>query len=472
MCQTYDIVVIGAGPGGYEAAIKAAQLGKKTAVVERRDVGGTCLNRGCIPTKALMHSSHILEELKTCEELGISAENVAVDFGKLQERKTQVVGQLRDGVKQLLKANKIDVFEGSATITAPGKVSVKTAEETVALETGKILIATGSVPSKPPIPGLDLPGVVTSDEILEDEGRAFENLVIIGGGVIGIELASVYEALGTKVTVIEAMKQILPNLDKEVSRNMAMILKKRGVDVHTASMVKQVEASEGGLKVTYEEKGKDLSVEGDGVLVAIGRRANIEGLFEGEPLVNVERGAIVVGEDFQTSVEGIYAIGDVVYRNIQLAHMASAQGITAVCKMFGEAGEINLDLVPSCIYTSPEIAAIGMTADQAKEAGIKASESKYLMSGNGKSIISREERSFIKVLYEEESKKIIGASMMCARATDMISEFTLAIEKGMTLQDMSSIIRPHPTYAEGITEAVEAGLGCSIHSAPARKLKK
>lgn len=472
MCQTYDIVVIGAGPGGYEAAIKAAQLGKKTAVIEKKAVGGTCLNRGCIPTKALMHSTHLLEELKTCEELGIKVEQAAVDFAKLHERKAQVVGQLQDGIRQLLKANKIDSIEGTATITEPGKVTVKTNEETINLAADKILIATGSVPSKPPIPGLDLPGVVTSDEILEEQGKEFKHLIIIGGGVIGIELATVYEALGTKVTVIEAMKQILPNLDKEVSRNMAMILKKKGVDVHTSAMVKQVEASADGLTVTYEEKGKDVTAEGDGVLLAIGRRANIEGLFEGEPLVDVERGAIVVGEDFKTSVDGIYAIGDVVYRNIQLAHMASAQGITAVCKMFGEAGEINLNLVPSCIYTSPEIAAVGMTADQAKEAGINAKESKFLMSANGKSLISREERSFIKVLYEEDTKKIIGANMMCARATDMISEFTLAIEKGMTLTDMASIIRPHPTYAEGITEAVEAGLGCSIHSAPAKRPRK
>lgn len=472
MCQAYDIIVIGAGPGGYEAAIKAAQLGKKTAVIEKNAVGGTCLNRGCIPTKALMHSTHLLEELKTCEELGVKAEQVSVDFEKLHERKSQVVGQLQDGIKQLLKANKIESIEGEATIAGPGQVKVKTAEETISLSAEKILIATGSVPSKPPIPGLDLPGVVTSDEILEDKGREFKHLIIIGGGVIGIELATVYEALGTKVTVIEAMKQILPNLDKEVSRNMAMILKKKGVDVHTAAMVKQVDSSADGLIVTYEEKGKDVTAEGDGVLVAIGRRANIEGLFENEPFVEVERGAIVVDDDFKTSVDGIYAIGDVVYRNIQLAHVASAQGIAAVCRMFGEANETNLNLVPSCIYTSPEIAAVGITADQAKEAGIEAKESKFLMSANGKSLISREERSFIKVLYEGESQKIIGVSMMCARATDMISEFTLAMEKGMTLTDMASIIRPHPTYAEGITEAVEAGLGCSIHSAPARKPRK
>ncbi|MCI5597608.1 MAG: dihydrolipoyl dehydrogenase [Lachnospiraceae bacterium] len=472
MSQTYDIVVIGAGPGGYEAAIKAAQLEKKVALIEKNAVGGTCLNRGCIPTKALMHSAHLLEEMKNCEELGIKAEQVSVDFGQLHERKSQVVGQLQDGICQLLKANKIDLFQGKAVITEPGQIKVTTEEENLEISADKILIATGSVPSRPPIPGLDLPGVVTSDEILEGAGKEFSHLIIIGGGVIGIELATVYEALGTKVTVIEAMKQILPNLDKEISRNMAMILKKKDVDVHTGAMVKQVAECDGGLAVTYEEKGKEVTVEGDGVLVSIGRRANIEGLFEGEPLVETERGAIVVDENFKTSVDGIYAIGDAVYRNIQLAHVASAQGISTVCHMFGVESELDLSLVPSCIYTSPEIAAVGMTADQAKEAGIAAKESKFLMSANGKSLISREERSFIKVLFEEESHRIIGANMMCARATDMISEFSLAIEKKMTLEDMASIIRPHPTYAEGITEAVEAGLGCSIHSAPARKPRK
>lgn len=472
MSQTYDIVVIGAGPGGYEAAIKAAQLEKKVALIEKNAVGGTCLNRGCIPTKALMHSAHLLEEMKNCEELGIKAEQVSVDFGQLHERKSQVVGQLQDGICQLLKANKIDLIQGKAVITEPGQIKVTTEEENLEISADKILIATGSVPSRPPIPGLDLLGVVTSDEILEGAGKEFSHLIIIGGGVIGIELATVYEALGTKVTVIEAMKQILPNLDKEISRNMAMILKKKDVDVHTGAMVKQVAECDGGLAVTYEEKGKEVTVEGDGVLVSIGRRANIEGLFEGEPLVETERGAIVVDENFKTSVDGIYAIGDVVCRNIQLAHVASAQGISTVCHMFGVESELDLSLVPSCIYTSPEIAAVGMTADQAKEAGIAAKESKFLMSANGKSLISREERSFIKVLFEEESHRIIGANMMCARATDMISEFSLAIEKKMTLEDMASIIRPHPTYAEGITEAVEAGLGCSIHSAPARKPRK
>ena len=467
-CEKYDLAVIGAGPGGYEAAIRAAQLGKKVALVERGQVGGTCLNRGCIPTKAMMYSTHLYEEMKACEELGIYAENIRVDFTGLHKRKEAVVSQLRDGIGQLLKANKITVLEGFGILSGRGTVEVRTEDkEPYQIQADRILIAAGSVPSLPPVPGLDLEEVVTSDEILEGEGRDFQNLIIIGGGVIGIELAAVYAGLGRKVTVIEAAKQILPNLEKELSRSMTMILKKRGVEIHTSALVEKVEKSENEISVFFEEKGKQAAVTGDGVLVSTGRRANTEGLFSPGMEIKMERGAILVDENFQTSEEGIYAIGDVVYRNIQLAHVASAQGILAVCRMFDEPCETNLSLIPSCIYTSPEIGTVGMDLEQAKAAGIDAKESKFLMTANGKSLISREERSFIKVVYEEESKKILGAVMMCARATDMISEFSLAIAKGMTLQDMASIVRPHPTYVEGITEAVEAGLHGAIHSAPA-----
>lgn len=474
MEQRYDLIVIGAGPGGYEAAIKAALLGKKVALIERREVGGTCLNRGCIPTKALMHSSHLLEEMRSCEELGINAEQISVDFETLHERKLHVVRQLREGIQQLLKGNKVDFIQGRAQIGTSSEVMVFTEEneQPQRLHTDKILIATGSIPAIPPIDGLDLPGVVTSDEILEEHGCEFLELVIIGGGVIGIELATVYHALGTKVTVIEAANSILPNLEKELSRSMAMILKKKGIQVHTAAMVNQVRKTDSALEVVFTEKEKECTVQADGVLVSTGRRADLSGLFEGASMVKTERGGIVVDDRFETSCQGIYAIGDVVYGNIQLAHVASAQGIYAVCSMFGAECETDLNLIPSCIYTSPEIATVGLSLDQAKEAGLDAKEGKFLMTANGKSLISREERSFIKVVYEVESHKILGAAMMCARATDMISEFSLAIGKSLTLEDMASVVRPHPTYAEGITEAVESCLGGAIHAMPIQSRKR
>ena len=478
--QEFDLLVIGAGPGGYEAALEAARLGKKTALVERDRLGGTCLNRGCIPTKTLMHSVHLLEEFQTCRDLGIqlpdaSGGQVRGDFGAMQERKNQVVGQLGEGIRKQLKAAKVTLLEGSAVLKGEGLAEVRMtnpADGVQSISAEHILIATGSVPALPPIPGRDLEGVITSDEILDGEGCSFKHLIIIGGGVIGVEMASIYRGLGCQVTILEGMKQILPNLELELSRSAAMLLKKKGIQIHTSAMVQEISGAsqnadvqgeapgeaggnvQGMLQVTFEEKGTIQSVCGDGVLIATGRRANTEGLFDGEPLVETVKGAIKVDENFQTSLPGVYAIGDVVSGNVQLAHVATAQGIYVVRKLFGGSPLQDLSLIPSCIYTSPEIASVGMSLEQAKAAGISAKEHKCLLTANGKSLITREERSFMKVIYEEESQRILGAVMMCARATDMISQFSLAIHQGLTLSDMASIIRPHPTYEEGITAAV------------------
>lgn len=457
----FDLLVIGAGPGGYEAALEAARLGKKVALAERDQVGGTCLNRGCIPTKALLHSAHLLEELQSCGELGLHGEKISCDFAQMQQRKNQVVAQLGEGIRKQLAAAKVTLLQGSAILK--GENTAEVDGQRIFAE--HILIATGSVPALPPIPGSSLAGVVTSDEILTGEGRSFSHLIIIGGGVIGVEMASIYQSLGCKVTILEGMKQILPNLDLELSRSAAMLLKKKGIEIHTSAMVQEIsplpqaadeEASDAGnmLQVSFEEKGKKQSVCGDGVLIATGRRANTEGLFDDKPLLETVRGAIKVDEDFQTSQPGVYAIGDVVSGNVQLAHVATAQGIYVVRKLFGGAPLPDLSLIPSCIYISPEIAAVGMTLEQAKAAGINAKEHKSLLTANGKSLITREERSFMKVIYEEESERILGAVLMCARATDMISEFSLAIRQGMTLSEMAKIMRPHPTYEEGVTAAV------------------
>ncbi len=466
MSEKFDLIVIGAGPGGYVAAIKAAQLGMKTAVVESREVGGTCLNRGCIPTKALIHAAELYSEMKSLEEIGLYAEGISYDIKKIHQRKDEVLNQIRSGILSLFKSNKITLINGKGTILSEGRVEVKTAEERVEYEAAKILIAAGSVPSRPPIPGLDLENVITSDELLSMNDRIYNNLVIIGGGVIGVEFASVYSALGARVTIIEALDRILPNMDKEISQNLKMILKKRGVDIHTSAKVEKI-TMEDGLKCYYEEKEKVQCVPCDGVLVAIGRKPNTAGLFAEGVSVQMDRGSILVDEKFETSMKNVYAIGDAI-KGIQLAHVASAQGINAVMGMAGKKGEINLDLVPSCIYTSPEIASVGIDADEAKRRGISAKCGKFIMSANGKSVISREERGFVKVVAEEGSNQIIGAQMMCARATDMISEFTTAIANGLTLEQMLSAMRPHPTYNEGVTEALEAVEGNSIHTAPRR----
>ncbi len=461
----FNVIVIGAGPGGYVCAIKCAQLGLKTAVVEARDVGGTCLNRGCIPTKALLHSAEIYENLKTAAAYGINAENCGFDFAKMHEKKAEVVTRLRTGVEGLFAANKIDLLRGKGTITGVGKVQVEDREYTA----DNIVIATGSVPVRPGIPGLQNEGVITSDELLEKTTALSSSLVIIGGGVIGVEFASVYASLGCKVTIVEALPRLLGRMDRDVSQNLAMILKKKGVKVCCDSMVKEVIKNEdGSLNVVYESKGKQAQAQGDHVLVAIGRKPNTEGLCaEGITLENI-RGRLSVNERFETSLPGVYAIGDVCSA-IQLAHTASAQGIYVAELLAGKEPEGNLTLVPSCIYTSPEIASVGLSEEEAAEKGLSCKSAKVMMHSNGKTIIAGGERGFMKLIFEEDTGKILGAQLMCERATDMISEFTSAMAGGMTVKEMAAVMRPHPTFNEAVSELFEtATCGNSIHTAPKR----
>ena len=448
--MTYNLIVIGAGPGGYEAALEASEKGMKVALVEKDKLGGTCLNRGCVPTKTLMHTADIARELKDASKFGVNVSEYSVDAAKMQERKNEVLDTLRSGIAALMKKGNIDVYEGLGVIEGSGRVRV--GDEI--LETENILIATGSKTFVPPIEGVDIPGVVTSDELLDKADGIYEHLVIVGGGVIGMEFASLYAALGTKVTIIEALERVLAPLDKEISQNVKMIGKKRGMDIHAKARVEKFAQGEDGKLITYySEKDELQSVESDGVLVCIGRRANTDGLFADGVAVEMDRDKIVVNDKYQTSLPGVYAIGDVI-GGIQLAHVATAEGRNAVAVMNGEEPSIRMDTVPSCVYTNPEIATVGITADEAKAAGLDVVTKKYIMSANGKSVLSDQERGFIKVVADAESKKLLGAQMMCARATDMIGELAVAVGNGLTLDDVANIIHPHPTFVEGINEAV------------------
>ena len=460
----YQVIVIGAGPGGYVCAIKCARLGLKTAIVEGRDVGGTCLNRGCIPTKSLLHSAEAYHTLTHSEALGILAGEVGFDFAKIHAKKAEVVTKLRTGVEGLLAANKIEIIRGMAQIEGKGQVRV--AEATYTCD--NIVIATGSTPARPPIPGLELAGVVTSDELLEATDTFDRSLVIIGGGVIGVEFASVYADLGCAVTVVEAMPRLLPTLDADISQNLSMIFRKKGIKAHTGAMVKQVIGAENGLTVEFEAKGKLQSVTADKVLVAIGRRPNTAGLFAEGVCPDMDRGRILVNERYESSIPGIYAIGDVSSK-IQLAHVASAEGVAVAEILAGHTPSGRMDLVPSCIYTSPEIASVGMTEAQASEKGIAVKVGKFMMHANGKTIIAGGERGFVKVVTDAEDSRVLGAQMMCERATDMLSEITTAIVGGMTVSQMQSVMRPHPTFNEALTEAFEDVMGQAIHQAPPRK---
>ncbi len=470
MERQYDLIVIGGGPGGYVAAIRGAQQGMKTALVEKSLLGGTCLNRGCIPTKTLLHASGLYKAVEEGALFGILTQGVSYDLEKMHQRKDTVVSELRQGVASLLAGNGVDCYEGHGTITAPGEVRVQGAEESWNLTCGRILIAVGAVPGVPPIPGVNLPGVITSDALLEGTPRDFKRLIIVGGGVIGVETASIYNNLGCEVVIIEAEDRILPFLDREIAQNMTMILKKRGVTIHGGSRVEEIREKDGGLALRFSHKKGEEEVQGDGVLLSMGRRANLAGLFA-EGLKPEGAKGLGVNESFETSIPGIFAIGDCVEGSIQLAHVASAQATNAISIMAGHEAEMDLSLVPSCIYTEPEIASVGLTEGEAKTQGIPVKSSKYLMSGNGKSLIENQERGFVKLLFHAETEALLGAQLMCGRATDLVGGLAMAISKGATATELSRVIYPHPTFSEGVGEAVESLFEKAVHVMPKRKPK-
>lgn len=451
----YQLIVIGAGPGGYTAALRAAKLGLHTAIVERREVGGTCLNRGCIPTKTLLHASQVYSDAAEGARMGVHAGNISYDMGEIFAYKRSVSDKLRQGIHALLKGAKVDVVEGTAQITAPGEVTV-TAPDGAAVQytAERILAATGSVNVRPPIPGLELPGVMTSDELLEGTDKPYESLVIIGGGVIGVEFATFYSNLGCRVTLVEGMTNLLPMMDRELGQNLAQILKKKGVEVLTSAMVQSLEPAEGGLCVHLRQKDKDVAVTGEKVLCAIGRRAYFDGLFAPGMMPALNGKRLLVDENYQTSIPGVYAIGDA-SSAVQLAHVAAAQGTDCVERMCGSKGTTDLRVIPSCIYSAPEIAVVGLTEAEAKEQGIPAVSGKCTLFSNARTIIEDPGRCFMKLVGRTDTREVIGAQLMCQHASDMISQISTAMVNHLTAEQLLSVMRPHPSFEEAMAEAVE-----------------
>ena len=451
----YQLIVIGAGPGGYTAALRAAKLGLHTAIVERREVGGTCLNRGCIPTKTLLHASQVYSDAAEGARMGVHAGNISYDMGEIFAYKRSVSDKLRQGIHALLKGAKVDVVEGTAQITAPGEVTV-TAPDGAAVQytAERILAATGSVNVRPPIPGLELPGVMTSDELLEGTDKPYESLVIIGGGVIGVEFATFYSNLGCRVTLVEGMANLLPMMDRELGQNLAQILKKKGVEVLTSAMVQSLEPAEGGLCVHLRQKDKDVAVTGEKVLCAIGRRAYFDGLFAPGMMPSLNGKRLLVDENYQTSIPGVYAIGDA-SSAVQLAHVAAAQGTDCVERMCGSKGTTDLRVIPSCIYSAPEIAVVGLTEAEAKEQGIPAVSGKCTLFSNARTIIEDPGRCFMKLVGRTDTREVIGAQLMCQHASDMISQISTAMVNHLTAEQLLSVMRPHPSFEEAMAEAVE-----------------
>ena len=467
MGQHYDVMVIGAGPGGYVAAIRAAKLGLHVAVVEEDRAGGTCLNRGCIPAKAMIHAAETYRSAREADRFGVETGRVSFDYGKILAYKEETTDALVQGVEQLLAGNGVDRLAGKGTLLAEKKVRVATEEKEEVYAADHIILAAGSKPLLLPIPGMDLPGVLTSDGLFRLQ-ECPESLAIIGGGVISVEFATAFAGFGTKVTILEALPRLVPNLDKEISQNLKMILKKRGVDIHTSASVQEVAEEDGRYVLRFTEKEQKREVSARYVLCAVGRVPNTEGLFAEDALPDMERGRVLVDEKFETSIPGVYAIGDLIF-GMQLAHTASAQGTVVAEHLAGKSASVDLSVVPSCVYTDPEIASVGLTEEDAKEQGIPVRVGKFIMSANGKSLISREERGFVKILAAEESGVILGAQMMCARATDMIGELATAVANGLTAKQLLRGMRAHPTYNEGVGEALEELEGGAVHVMPRRK---
>ncbi|MHB1653590.1 MAG: dihydrolipoyl dehydrogenase [Desulfitobacteriaceae bacterium] len=459
MNEKFDLTVIGGGPGGYVAAIRACQLGLKVAVIEERQMGGTCLNRGCIPTKSLLHSAKIFHLAKSSSEFGVEIENVRFNYKKIVSRKDSVVKQLRSGVESLVKSNGAVMYNGKAMIKDRNTIEI-TGADTRVIHTDKIIVATGSKPAKPPIPGIEGELVLDSDAVLELT-ECPDRVVIIGGGVIGVEFATVFNALGREVTIVEMMDAIVPGIDVEISSALRKSLEKRGVKIFTGAKVTSIE-SDHKAACNFETNGSVQRTEVDRVIVAIGRKPNTNGIGLENIGVDLEKGFIQVNDRLETSVKDIYAIGDVTGK-IQLAHVASAQGLVAAANAAGQSHTMNYSIVPSCIYTSPEIAAVGLTESEALNKGYKVKIGRFPVSINGKSMIMGEKEGLIKIITDEITGEILGTQIMGPRATDMIAEICVAMKLEATIEEVAATIHPHPTVSEIIMEAAHDVEGLCVH---------
>lgn len=450
----FDIAVLGGGPGGYVAAICAAKLGKSVALVEKRELGGTCLNRGCIPTKALLHSADLYHEMKEAASFGILVDGLTFDYEKITQRKESVVKKLRMGVAGLMKGNHITVFPTEGTLVDAH--TLKVGDET--LTTGSIILAMGSFPAALPISGID--SAKNSDDVLAMRELP-KSTVIIGGGVIGIEFATLLSSLDVKVTIVEMAPQILPGTDEEIAASMRKILNKKGVTIHTGAKVLAVED---GKACLFELDGQQQRATGEMVIVAVGRKPATANIGLEAVGITLESGFVKVDEEMRTNVDGVYAIGDITGK-MQLAHVASAQGLVAAHNACGEHRRMRYDIVPSCIYTSPEIASIGLTQAQAHDKGIEVKMGAFPVAANGRSSIMNVTEGVAKIVTDARTGEILGAQLMAPRATDMIGEIAAVMRSEGTIEELSDTIHAHPTVSEIIMEAAH-----DVHQQSCHKL--
>ncbi len=465
-----DLLIIGGGPGGYVAAIRAAQLGDNVTLIEEDKVGGTCLNRGCIATKALYKNAEVLNTIKKSDDFGISISEYSVNMEKVQQRKNNISDGLRTGVEQLLKGFNIEVMYGKASFIDKNTVeyvSGEGAKSTISAK--KIIIATGSKASKLPIEGIDLPNVITSNEALNLDYIP-NDIVIIGGGVIGIEFAGIFASFGANVTVVEYAPRILPMLDEEMVKRLAIYLKKKNIKINASTAVKKIEQTDNNkLKLIADNNGKLIEYNADLVLMATGRSINIDGLGIEKTGIEYDSKGIKVNNIFESSVSNIYAIGDVIGGQM-LAHLASDEGKVAVENMHGINSSVNYDCVPACVFTFPELSSVGLTEEEAKNRKIDYSVGKFNFAANCKAQTISEGDGLIKVLADSETKKLIGVHILGPSASDLIHEAALAIQNGLTVDDIKETIHAHPTLSEAFQEASLAVSEQAIHALPRRKL--
>ena len=442
--MTFDLIIIGAGPGGYEMAAEAAQAGLTVGIVERDQMGGTCLNRGCIPTKALCRNAEVLGNLKEAALWGIQSEGFAFDFGAAMARKDEVVTQLRDGVKQLMQSPGITAIEGEARFVDAHTIEVGGERH----DAKNIVIATGSAPKGLPIPGAEL--AMTSDDILSMTELP-KSLCIVGGGVIGMEFAAIFNTYGVEVTVVEFCKEILPPFDKDIAKRLRQTLSKRGIKIVTQAGVKAIAPCDEGLTVTYDLKGKEQSLVAERVLMSVGRQPVLpEGLDTIG--VTVGRRGIEVNDQMQTNVEGVYAIGDVNGR-MMLAHAASAQGEVALASILDKPCDIRLDIVPSAVFTVPELSMVGLTEEQCAERGMEVVAKKAFFRSNGKAVSMAEPDGLIKMIVDAQSRQIVGCHIMGAHAADLIQEVVMAMNADVPVDRLAHSIHGHPTLTEVVMTA-------------------
>lgn len=461
--MNYDIIVIGSGPGGYVAAIRASQLGFKTAVVERESLGGICLNWGCIPTKALLKSAQVFEYLNHAEDYGIKVNGGEADFGAIIKRSRGVADGMSKGIQFLMKKNKIDVIMGTAKIQKGGKVIVKDTEGAEKEYTAKhTILATGARSRELPNLKQDGKNIIGYRQAMNLEKQP-ESMVVVGSGAIGVEFAYFYNAIGTKVTIVEYLDKIVPVEDDDVSKQLERSLKKAGITIMTGSEVTGVTQSGNGNKVTVKNAKGTQELEATVVLSAVGITPNIENIGLEEAGVKTDRGQVVVDEFYKTNVDGVYAIGDIV-KGQALAHVASAEGITCVEKIAGmDVEPINYNNIPGCTYCSPEVASVGLTEKAAKEAGYELKIGKFPFSASGKASAAGAKDGFVKVIYDAKYGELLGAHMIGANVTEMIAEIVVARKLETTGHEILKAIHPHPTMSEAVMEATADAYGEVIH---------